>query len=156
MRKKSSRSSVAGFSLLELMIAITIIGVLAAVAIQSFEGSVRKANEAAAVATINTIKLAQAKYVADHKGQYGTFRELFGEGYLDKRFNDEKPLVKGYFFKITLLPRSEGKIPSFAVNADPEQSQGVMATGRIFFYSDPENGICFSRTGPATALDETL
>jgi len=146
----------AGFSLLELMIAITIIGVLATITIQTYEGSVRKANEAAAVATLNTIKLAQAKYVGDHKGQYGTFVELYGEGYLDRRFNSEKPLLRGYFFRITLRPKSEGKTASFSVNADPEQSQGITATGRNFYYTDPESGICFSRTGAATASDEML
>src|SRR6185295_10641599 len=109
MLQKTCRSRVSGFSLLELMIVITIIGVLATITIQSYEGSVRKANEAAAVATLNTIKLAQAKYVTDHKGQYGTFMELYGEGYLDRRFNSEKPLLRGYFFRITLRPKSEGK-----------------------------------------------
>jgi hypothetical protein len=45
------------------------------------KSSIRKANEAAAVATLQTIKLAETKYVADHKGEYGTFRQLFAEGY---------------------------------------------------------------------------
>src|SRR6266542_2760212 len=155
MKKESSGPAVAGFTLIELLIVITIIGVLAAIVIPTYEGNVRKANEAAAVATLNTIKLAQAKYVIDHRGQYGTFRELFAEGYLDKRFNNEKPLLRGYLFRITLTPKSEGKTATFAVNADPEQWQGITATGRMFYYTDPENGICFSRTGPASASDET-
>ena len=54
------------------MIAIAIIGILAAIVIPTYQGSVRKANEASAVAALNTIKLAQAKYTIDHKGEYGT------------------------------------------------------------------------------------
>jgi len=61
------------------------------------------------VATLNTIKVAQAKYVIDHKNQYGTFRELFREGYLDKRFNDDNPLIRGYIFTITLMPKARVK-----------------------------------------------
>jgi Tfp pilus assembly protein PilE len=138
------------------MIAIAIIGILAAIVIPTYQGSVRKANEASAVAALNTIKIAQAKYVIDHKGQYGTFRQLFSEGYLDKRFNFDKPLIRGYIFTIILTPKAEGKAATFAVNADPEQSTGMAATGRNFYYTDPENGICFSTIGPATANDETL
>ena len=116
----------------------------------------RKANEAAAVSVLNSIRVAQAKYVTDHKGQYGTFRELFEEGYLDKRFNADQPHERGYVFVITLVPKSEGKAATFSVNANPEQSQGLGATGRNFYYIDPESGICFSKNGPATAADDTL
>lgn len=41
-----------GFSLIELLIVIAIIGILAGVIIPQFYGSVRKANEAAAVSTL--------------------------------------------------------------------------------------------------------
>ena len=145
-----------GFTLIELLIVIAIIGVMAGVAIPLFKSSVRKANEAAAVSTLNSVRVAQAKYVIDHKGQYGTFRQLFEEGYLDKRFNADQPHERGYVFVITLVPKSEGKTSSFSVNANPEQSSGIGATGRNFYYLDPESGICFSNTGPATAADETL
>lgn len=145
-----------GFTLIELLIVIAVIGIVAGIAIPTYHSSVRKANEAAAVTTLNAIKVAQAKYVVDHKGHYGTFRELFEEGYLDKRFNYDQPHIRGYVFTITLEPKTEKQGANFTVNADPEQSQGITATGRNFYYTDPENGICFSKTGPATAADETL
>jgi prepilin-type N-terminal cleavage/methylation domain-containing protein len=156
MRNANLQSRVQGFTLIELLIVIAIIGILASIVIPTYKSSVRKANEAAAVTTLNTIKVAQTKYVVDHQGQYGTFRELFEEGYLDKRFNFDKPHLRGYVFTITLVPKSENQAATFSANADPEQSQGIGATGRNFYYTDPENGICFSKTGPATAADETL
>ncbi len=152
-REKLNRN---GFTLIELLIVIAIIGVMAGVAIPLFKSSVRKANEAAAVSTLNSVRVAQAKYVIDHKGQYGTFRQLVEEGYLDKRFNNDQPHERGYIFVITLVPKAEGKSASFSVNANPEQSNGIGATGRNYYYLDPDSGICFSTTGPATAANETL
>jgi len=156
MRNQIIKSRGKGFTLIELLIVIAIIGIMAGIAIPLFKSSVRKANEAAAVATLNSIRVAQAKYVIDHKGQYGTFRQLFEEGYLDKRFNYDQPHERGYVFVITLVPKSEGKTATFSVNANPEQSTGLGATGKNFYYLDPESGICFSNVGPATAADETL
>jgi prepilin-type N-terminal cleavage/methylation domain-containing protein len=145
-----------GFTLIELLIVIAIIGILVGVGIPLYKSSIRKANEAAAVSSLSAIRIAQAKYVIDHKGQYGTFKELFDEGHLDKRFNSDEPHERGYIFVITLVPRSKDKAASFSVNANPEQSQGIGATGKNFYYVDPESGICFSKVGPATAADETL
>jgi prepilin-type N-terminal cleavage/methylation domain-containing protein len=156
MQTKELTSPRKGFTLIELLIVIAIIGVLVGVGIPAYKASMRKANEAAAVATLNALRVAQAKYVIDHKGQYGTFPQLFEEGYVDKRFNYDKPHERGYVFVITLMAKSEEKAATFFINANPEQSQGIGATGRNFFYVDPDSGICVSKTGPATAADETL
>jgi prepilin-type N-terminal cleavage/methylation domain-containing protein len=145
-----------GFTLIELLIVVAIIGILIGIVVPTYQGSVRKANEAAAVGTLNALRVAEAKYVIDHKGEYGTFRQLFTEGYIDKRFNFDKPHERGYVFVITVIPKSEEKAAGFFVNANPEQSEGITATGKNFFYVDPESGICVSKTGPATAADDTL
>src|SRR5678816_3941645 len=98
MQDKASRK---GFTLIELLIVIAIIGILIGIIVPAFKSSVRKANEAAAVATLNAIRVAEAKYVIDHKGQYGTFPQLFELGYLDKRMNYDQPHDRGYVFVIT-------------------------------------------------------
>lgn len=153
---KETSSLRKGFTLIELLIVIAIIGIIAGLVIPTYQSSVRKANEASAVSTLNAIRVAQAKYVDDHKGQYGTFRELFEEDYLDKRFNFEQPHNRGYVFVLILVPKSEGKVANFSVNANPEQSTGIGATGKYFYYIDPNSGICYSKVGPATAADDTL
>ena len=145
-----------GFTLIELLIVIAIIGILAGIVIPTYQSSVRKANEAAAVVTLNTIKIAEAKYVIDHKGQYGTMSQLFGEGYLDKRFNCDRPQVRGYFFIIALIDRPEKAAATFKLNANPESAEGISATGKNFYYSEPDAAIFVSKEGPASAEDEIL
>jgi prepilin-type N-terminal cleavage/methylation domain-containing protein len=145
-----------GFTLIELLIVIAIIGILAAVVIPTFQSSIRKANEASAVTTVNTIKVAEAKYVIDHQGHYGTFSQLFSEGYLDKRFNTEKPHVRGYIFVLTFVNKNERAAISYQLNANPESAEGIGATGKIFYYSEPDAGIFVNRDGVADADDEIL
>ena len=156
MKNENNKPHCKGFTLIELIIVIAIMGILVGILVPAFKSSVRKANEAAAVGTLSAIRVAEAKYVVDHKGKYGSFQQLFEQGYLDKRMNYEQPHDHGYVFAITLIPRSENTAATFSVNANPEQSQGLGATGRNFYYMDPESGICFSHSGPATAADETL
>jgi prepilin-type N-terminal cleavage/methylation domain-containing protein len=156
MRRALVKSDQYGFTLIELLIVIAIIGILIGAIGSGYRSSLRKANEAAAVTTLNAVRIAEAKYVIDHKGEYGTFRQLFEQGYLDKRMNHEQPHERGYVFVITLTPKSENTAATFSVNANPEQSTGIGATGRNFYYLDPDSGICFSSTGPATAADDTL
>ena len=156
MRNATHTSCRRGFTLIELLIVIAIIGILIGIVVPAYNSSVRKANEAAAVATLNAIRVAETKYVIDHKGQYATFQQLFEQGYLDKRMNHDQPHDRGYVFVITLIPKSENTVATFSVSANPEQSQGLGATGKNFYYMDPESGICFSDTGPATAADDTL
>jgi prepilin-type N-terminal cleavage/methylation domain-containing protein len=156
MRNANTTSRRKGFTLIELLISIAIIGILVGLIVPAYQGSVRKANEAAAVVTLSAIRVAEAKYVSDHKGQYGTPRQLFEEGYLDKRMNSDQPHDRGYVFVITVTAKSDDKAATYCVNANPEQSQGMGATGRNFYYVDPGSGICFSTAGPATAADDTL
>jgi len=156
MVNQKLETQVRGFTLIELLIVIAIIGILAGIVIPTYQSSIRKANEAAAVTTVNTIKVAEAKYVIDHKGQYGTFSQLFQEGYLDKRFNSDRPHVRGYVFIITLVDKPEKAAITFQLNANPESSEGIGATGRVFYYSEPDAGIFVNKEGPASSEDEIL
>jgi type II secretory pathway pseudopilin PulG len=134
---------------------MAIIGVLASVAVVQFTDSTRKANEAAAVTTLNSIKTAQAKYVMEHK-RYATFAQLSEEGFLDKRFRADAPHVNGYIFTITLLDINDKRGASFNLTANPEIPQGLAATGKVFYFTQPDSGINCNKTGPATEDDELL
>ena len=57
-----------GFTLIELMIVVAIIGILAAVAMPRFADLVRKSNEGAAKGSLGAIRSALSIYYADNEG----------------------------------------------------------------------------------------
>ena len=59
-----------GFTLVELMIVVAIIGVLAAVAIPEFADMLEKSREGATKGNISAIKSAVSNYYADQQGVY--------------------------------------------------------------------------------------
>ena len=66
-----------GFSLIELLIVVVIIGIIAAIAIPNLIASRRAANEGSAISTIRTLHSAQMTYfAANGNGQYGVLSDL--------------------------------------------------------------------------------
>ena len=64
------RKSRAGFTLIELMIVVAIIGILAAIAIPKFAELIRKSSEGASKGNLGSIRSAMSIYYADMEGQY--------------------------------------------------------------------------------------
>lgn len=61
-----------GFTLIELMIVVAIIGILSAIAIPKFADLVRKSNEGATRGNLASIRSALSIYYSDNEGQYPT------------------------------------------------------------------------------------
>src|SRR3954469_5908014 len=66
MKKLGSK----GFTLIELMIVVAIIGILAAVAIPKFADLVTKSKEAAVKGSIGAVRSAVSIYYGDQEGAY--------------------------------------------------------------------------------------
>jgi len=152
------RNAEHGFSLIELMIVIAIIGILIAVGVTGWKAAVKSANEAAATQSLRTIASDQMLYYNAHqRSSFGTFDEMLKEGLLNSRFAGTTPVVEGYIFTMRVIPKSTTTQPGYAVNADPQITEGVGATGKNHFYMDSNsNTIHVNPTQPATVSDPPI
>ncbi|MBA3241280.1 MAG: prepilin-type N-terminal cleavage/methylation domain-containing protein [Acidobacteria bacterium] len=144
-----------GFSLVELMIVISIIGILVAIGIPAWQSSIRSTNEAAAISHLQRISTAQVTYYnTKNRSGYGTLDELSTGSYLDRRFGGDTPVVDGYIYTIALTPKSGTQPPEFHANANPQKPTGLTATGTRFFYIGSDVGAPTSnQEKPASAED---
>jgi len=152
------RTAERGFSLIELMIVIAIIGILIAVGVTGWKAALRSTNEAAAIKELRTIAEQQMLFYNSHqRSAFGTFDEMLKEGLLDTRFAGTTPVVDGYVFQMRVVPKSTSTQPAFAINSDPQVTEGVGATGKNHFYLDSDsNTIHVNSTQPATATDPPI
>jgi general secretion pathway protein G len=79
---KSRRNAEQGFTLIELMIVMTIISLLAAIAIPSYINNIRRAKEAVLREDLHTMRTAIDSYTVDKQKAPQSLDDLVQAGYL--------------------------------------------------------------------------
>jgi type IV pilus assembly protein PilA len=143
-----------GFSLIELLIVVAIIGIIAAIAIPNLLASKRAANEGSAQSSIRSIQSSELAYKASAGNeQYGTIANLKNAGFLDSVLGGDGTVTtttkSGYNFEAVVVAGADP--PQFYATAVPTLTGTLTRTGhRSFTVNDI--GVMrgkVSDTGPA-------
>ena len=139
-----------GFSLIELLIVVVIIGIIAAIAIPNLLAARRSANEGSAISSLRTTHGAQMTYQATvGGGNYATnYAALGTAGVVDSTL--ASGTKSGYTFVSTAVASGAGTPATFAATAKPVTASGLTQTGTRDFGIATE-GVIFSGTAGTIA-----
>lgn len=142
-----------GFTLIELMIVIAIIGILIGAAVIGFKAAQKAGNEAATLQDLKTIAAIEIQYYNTHNRTFGTFEQMVQEKVLSTKFQGNPPITDGYIFTLKVIPKSATLPASYTLNADPQTD----TTGGAHYYLDSNDGsIHLNQTQSAGPNDPVL
>jgi len=150
-----------GFSLIELLIVVAIIGIVAAIAIPNLIASKRAANEASALATMRIVFSAEATYQSTAgAGSYGDLAALQTHSLVDSVISAATISAgtpkSGYLFSAENITGSG--VATFDAKAQPalhSTSSSVYGTGSRSFFVNEAGAMYYNLTATAPTCSAT-
>ena len=129
LKRKIRNRNEAGFTLVELMIVMLIIGVLAAIAIPSYMASIKSAREAVLKEDLHVMRQAIDSYTMDKEKAPQSLDELVQNGYLkeipmDPMTHSTTTWVTNTDDSLQSVDQSEGGINDVHSGSDQNGSDG--------------------------------
>ena len=121
MRSQRPISST-GFTLTELMIAVVIVGILAVIAVPSYQNHLRKGRRSAAESFMIEVAAREQQYLMDAR------RYAAGEGALGA-LNLTLPTDVSGFYTVTIEPATPAQPPTYLITATPVAGSAQVADG---------------------------
>ncbi len=142
--KKSTKPLQRGFTLIEVMIVVAIVGILAAIAYPSYMEHIRKGNRADAEASLMQLSQFMERYYT------GTGRYSKTAGQTDVPDNPAPPYPTGTNYTFTITVGNAGT--SYTATATPNSS-GVMANDKCGNLTLTNTGLKSQTGAGATTAD---
>jgi len=136
-----------GFSLIELLIVVTLVGIIAAIAVPNFISAKRSANEGSAIGSTKVILGAQTTYVSTTGvGDYGDLIDLASTRSIDILLG--AGVKSGYTFEVVTFAKSSTQVARFDLSVNAAIfGNAIAATGNRNFYSNESSVIYENRNG---------
>ena len=142
-----------GFSLIELLIVVVIIGIIAAIAIPNLLAARRAANEGSAISTLRTIHGAEVTYqTTAGGGVFGTLTNLKDAELIDNTVATSATATAKSGYKFTAVPSvvSTTAPASFGAVGKPATTTGVTKTGTREFGIGTDGVLVYGAIGALT------